>query len=112
MVRCAEEELCGVCDLFSNGKLDKEWLGRGGQLQIVERYAVLRRAVGAMGHMRQAHYSAMWARSRIQELLSLVRRDQEQGGLELQHSYQWDCIVRKLCSPNSPMLVLTKGRTI
>ena len=74
MVRCAEAELCGLFDSIKNGGPNAKWCGRGGMPEIVKRYCLPGRAGKGRGHMRQAHYSAIWALNRVGELLALIGR--------------------------------------
>ena len=80
----------------------------GGEIELVKRYALPRRAAGARGHMSQFHYSAIWTLNRIKELLALIEKENYQEGLEEGQLRQWNGLVRKFCSPSAPLMELTK----
>ena len=62
--------------------------------------------------MTHGHYSAIWTINRVSELLALITKEEEQGALGGGQCAQWNGIVRKLCSPSSPMMELIKVQTM
>ena len=80
-MRAVETEICGVMDLMKEGTPNVKWCGRGKDIDTVKRYALPRRAAGNLGRINQSHYSAIWARNRIKELLALVQKEKQQGAL-------------------------------
>ena len=65
LVKSVETEFCGLFDLVSNGAAHSKWCGRGGEIEVVKRYALPRRAAGGLGHMRQTLYAAVWGLNRV-----------------------------------------------
>ena len=98
-VQAVEAEMCGVMDLIKEGKPNEKWCGRGEDMATVKRYVLPRRAAGGRGQMRQCHYSAIWTKNRISDLLALVQKEKQQGTLTQAQAKQWNDIVRKFCSP-------------
>ena len=106
LVKAAETELCGLFDLISNGVAQSKWCGRGGEVELVKRYVLPRRAAAGLGHMRQTLYAAVWGLNRVKELKALVIKDTAQGGLARPQEQQWIGITRKMLSPKSLMVEL------
>ncbi len=103
VVRCIEAELCGVLDLYQDDGPDQRWSGRGQAMQTAERSTLPRRAAGRQGHMGQDEYAFVWAMNRLTEADVLTNKAATRNGLSDGQGRQWAKIVRKMCSPSSPI---------
>ena len=101
VTECMEFELCGVNDLFKEGKPDARWMGRGGELKLVSRQVFPRRAAGALGRMKQKQYAYVWCQLRLQGVKALADKRKAHGALNEAQMAQWHALIRKFCSPSS-----------
>ncbi len=103
IVKCIEAELCGVLDLFKGDEPDYQYCTRGEAVGTVERNTMPRRAAGEKGHMPQQDYILVWALNRLTELRALSARERAGQSLGNGRKKQWLNVVRKICSPASPI---------
>ncbi len=110
IVKCIEVELCGLFDLFKGSEPDHRYCTRGQAVGTVERSTMPRRAAGDKGHMSQRDYALVWALNRLTELRALAAKEQAGQVLGEGRLRQWKNVVRKICSPASPVGLHGDGR--
>ena len=122
MALAIEAELCGVTDRYSGSGPDRRWCGRGDGARFVKAPLLPARAMGEWGRLDTEGYRILWALNRIEELASLARiarlrvsegfrvSDGEQVFFEKAKQLQWDRLVRKCTSPNSPIACIGDER--
>ena len=98
IVSAVEKELSGVCDSFDN----TQW-GRAEGASIATRPVLPRRAAGRRGAMSQKEYVVVWGLNRLKELLTLSHIFAKNGIHSGGQMLQWRSLVRKFCSPSSPV---------
>ena len=98
IVTAIEEELCGVCDFVG-----QQHRGRANGISVAQRPALPRRAAGSLGQMRQTEYAVVWGANRLRELLVLSEKHASFRSLTPGQWQQWECLVRKVCSPSAPV---------
>ena len=98
VVAAVERELSGVCDIFDS----RHW-GRAEGFSTAFRPLLPRRAAGRRGAMAQNDYAQVWLSNRVAELLVLSHAHSGNGGHSSGQVRQWRSLLRKVCSPTSPV---------
>ena len=98
IVAAIEDELGGICDNFHHG-----YKGRHQEADVVMRPILPRRAAGPRGAMAQEEYAIVWVMNRLREMTALSDLHARGGMLTEGQWSQWDHLLRKICSPSSPI---------
>ena len=101
--QCVEVELCGVLDLFEEGKSSQKWFGRGKGTDVALRPAIPSRMGGKQGNLNQEDYGNEWVLNRLTEPGFIARKAVAGSALSEACKAQWANLVRKICSPSAPI---------